>query len=125
MNGIRTFFTPQKRTTTPSGKLLVVVIVGVKPGFEDKIAEALRMSKAEVDAGKEPKTLTYRMGRSVTTDGQLLESEFVVIEEYADAKVGLLEHAKGPGFAVLMKASEDVLLLVPVVDCVDINRWMG
>ncbi|THU77385.1 hypothetical protein K435DRAFT_786753 [Dendrothele bispora CBS 962.96] len=47
------------------------------------------------------------MGRTVTADGQLIESEFVVIEEYADAKVGLLEHAKGAGSAVLIKARED------------------
>ncbi|THV07245.1 hypothetical protein K435DRAFT_959844 [Dendrothele bispora CBS 962.96] len=93
-------------SSTPSGKLLIVAILGINPGHEDKIHEILKIAKEDANSDKEPKTLTYRTGRSISPTGQP-QSEFVVIEEYADAKVGLMEHAAGRGSVALLKAREE------------------
>ncbi|KAK7463415.1 hypothetical protein VKT23_006768 [Stygiomarasmius scandens] len=92
--------------TTPSGKLIIIATLKVKPGNEDRIKEILQGAKKDANSDKEPKTLSYRTALSVSSSGQH-QSEFVVVEEYLGGRAGVMEHGAQAGSQALLKAREE------------------
>ncbi|KAJ3918858.1 hypothetical protein F5877DRAFT_67035 [Lentinula edodes] len=89
---------------TPSGRLMIIATLSVKPGKEQLIQDLLKDAQKRANRDEEPDTFTYRFTRRLDKKGAHLPV-FVVIEEYGVN--GLEVHMAGPLLQALMETFKD------------------
>ncbi|KAF9063358.1 hypothetical protein BDP27DRAFT_1426966 [Rhodocollybia butyracea] len=91
--------------TTPSGKLVLIVTVNVKPGKEGIATEALKVNQEHANSDEAPGIHTFRLTRRLDSNGSFLPA-FVIFEEYASV-AALKEQLTSPGFQRFVKTLKE------------------
>ncbi|KAJ6494944.1 hypothetical protein DFH09DRAFT_1290476 [Mycena vulgaris] len=91
-------------TSTASGKFVMIARIECAPGKEARLEELISATRDIALSDAEPKTLTYRLSRSVDSTGTK-GSTFVVFQEYEGLE-GLKAHGANPAILALKKINE-------------------
>ncbi|KAJ4485210.1 hypothetical protein J3R30DRAFT_3696529 [Lentinula aciculospora] len=102
--------------STPSGRVMVIATVPVKPEKVQIVQDLLKAAQKRANSDEEPGTLTYRVTRRVNAEGEYLPIFVNIASEEYDSIQGLETHMVGPPLRRLMEAFGDGDVLDGEVD---------